>query len=144
MGILFINIQILYTPQPRHGPLNYGEWDVDNPIELSSSLGHRFILAAIDYFSRWAEAILLREVKTENILRFFKENILYRFGTLRRIISDNGTPFRSFKVGRCYGLAKAFNKTLSKLLKKAVSRSKRIGMKDSRRCYGHITLPIGL
>ncbi|XP_039118585.1 uncharacterized protein LOC120254555 [Dioscorea cayenensis subsp. rotundata] len=61
----------------------------------------------------------------------------------RRIISDNERAFKSFKVGRfaqhhkidwrysliynarANGLAEVFNKTLSKLLKKAVSKSQR-------------------
>ncbi|KAJ0985463.1 hypothetical protein J5N97_003819 [Dioscorea zingiberensis] len=126
-------------PNPLHPtvsswPFEIWGTDVVGPIEPPSSLGHRFILAATDYFSKWAEAIPLREVKTENVIKFFRENILYRFGTPRRIISDNGPAFRSFKVGRfaqhhkidwrytsiynarANGLAEVFNKTLSKLL----------------------------
>ena len=64
--------------------------DVVGPIEPRSSLGHRFILVATDYFSRWAEAILLKEVKTENVIKFFKDHVLYKFGTPRRIISTMG------------------------------------------------------
>lgn len=113
------------------------------PIEPPSSLGHRFILAATDYFSKWAEAIPLREVKTDNVMKFFRDNIVYRFGVPRRIISDNGTALKSAKIyrfierhkidwryssiynPRANGLAEAFKKTLVKLLKKILSKNKR-------------------
>ena len=51
------------------------------PIEPPSPRGHRFILAATDYFSRWTEAISLKEVKEENVIKFFKDHVLYKFGT---------------------------------------------------------------
>ncbi|XP_028550146.1 uncharacterized protein LOC114579513 [Dendrobium catenatum] len=70
------------------------------PIEPPSSLGHRFILAATDYFSKWAEAIPLREVKTDNVMKFFRDNIVYRFGVPHPIISDNGTALKSAKIYR--------------------------------------------
>jgi hypothetical protein len=49
-------------------------------IEPPSLRGHRFILAATDYFSRWAEAIPLREVKSDNVINFLERHIIYRFG----------------------------------------------------------------
>ena len=32
------------------------------PITPKSSIGHAYILATIDYFSKWAEALPLKEV----------------------------------------------------------------------------------
>ena len=46
--------------------------DVIGPINPSSTKGHRFILAITDYFSKWAEAIPLVEVKTFNVVNFIK------------------------------------------------------------------------
>jgi hypothetical protein len=108
------------------------------PIDPPTSRGHQFILAATNYFTKWAEAVPLKEVKISNMVKFFKTHILYRFGTLRRIISDNGTTFKISKVyalaeqfnvdwrfssiynPRANGLAEAFNKTLINIMKKIV------------------------
>jgi len=54
--------------------------DVVGPISLLLSKGYRFILAIIDYFSKWAEAILLREVKASDVIKFIKHHVIYRFG----------------------------------------------------------------
>jgi len=56
---------------------------------------HRFILAITDYFSKWAEAVPLAEVKMTNIINFIKHNVIHRFGVPQRIIYDNGPQFAS-------------------------------------------------
>ena len=66
--------------------------DVVCPISLPSSKGHRFILAITDYFSKWAETIPLREVKTSDVIKFVKHHVIYHFGIPRRIDHDNGPP----------------------------------------------------
>ena len=104
--------------------------------------GHQFILVITDYFSKWAETIPLIEVKTSNVANFIKHHVIYRFGVPRRIIHDNGPQFASqvfYRFCNKYqiqnvtstaynvanDLAKAFNKTIIKLLKKFISSSKR-------------------
>jgi len=117
--------------------------DVVGPICPSSMKGHFFILAITDYFSKWTESIPLIEVKTSNVVNFFKHHVIHRFGVLRRIIHDNGPQFSSQVfyqfcnkyqiqnvVSTAYNhvanrLAKTFNKTIMKLLKKFISSSKR-------------------
>ena len=69
--------------------------DVIGPISPPSSKGHRFILAITDCFSKWAEAIPLREVKTFDVVKFVKHHVIYRFGVPRRIVHDNGPQFVS-------------------------------------------------
>ncbi|XP_060170708.1 uncharacterized protein LOC132601649 [Lycium barbarum] len=109
---------------------------VVGPLPKSSG-GHLYILAAIGYFSKWAEAIAFKKVKKENVANF-----IYRFGIPRYIIMDNGKPFDnklmnnicdlfSFKQRKSSmyhaavnGLAEVFKKTLCNLLKKHVSKSK--------------------
>ncbi|PKU59906.1 hypothetical protein MA16_Dca019608 [Dendrobium catenatum] len=117
--------------------------DIIGSIDPPSSRGHRFILAATDYFSKCAEAVPLREVKAQQVLKFFKENVVYRFGVPHWNILDNGRSFRNTKIKsfskrhnidwrystiyypRANGLAEAFNKTLIQILKKTLDDNKR-------------------
>jgi len=53
-------------------------WGIDiiGPITPPTSKGHRFILAKIDYFSKWVEVIPLKEVKTSDVINFIKHHVL--------------------------------------------------------------------
>jgi hypothetical protein len=135
-------------PVPLHPTVPswpFDAWGIDviGPIDPPSSRGHRFILAATDYFSKWAEAVPLREVKSDNVINFLERNIIYRFGIPHRITSDNAKAFKSKKMYRfmakykikwnystgyypqANGAIEAFNKTLDKILKKTVTRHRR-------------------
>jgi len=48
-----------------------------------------------DYFSKWAEALSLAEVKKNNVINFIKHHVIYRFSVPRRIIHDNDPQFVS-------------------------------------------------
>ncbi|KAM1268006.1 hypothetical protein ACFX2I_000363 [Malus domestica] len=135
-------------PEPLHPtatswPFDAWGLDVVGPITPKSSAGEAYILAATDYFSKWAEALPLKEVKKETVVRFIKEHIIHRYGVPRYIVTDNGKQFSNrfvdelcekykFKQHRssmyhapANGLAEAFNKTLCNLLKKVIGRTKR-------------------
>ncbi|XP_063935792.1 uncharacterized protein LOC135147104 [Daucus carota subsp. sativus] len=62
---------------------------------FSQFVGHLYILLAVDYVSKWVEAIPTRSNDNKIILRFLKENIFSRFGTPGAIISDQGTHFKN-------------------------------------------------
>ena len=53
------------------------------------SFGYLYILVAIDYVSKWVEAIPCR-TNDNKVVKFLKENILSRYGTPRVRISDKG------------------------------------------------------
>ncbi|KAG9444831.1 hypothetical protein H6P81_016171 [Aristolochia fimbriata] len=96
------------------------------PITPKSDSDREYILAATDYFSKWAEAAAYREVKATTVANFIRTQIIYRYGVPRYIVTNNGTPFRN----RAYnpatnGLAEAFNKTLCKILKKTIGDNKK-------------------
>ena len=63
--------------------------DIIGPITPKSSNGHRFILVAIDYFTKWVEAESYARVTKEVVTRFVKNILVCRFGLLESIISDN-------------------------------------------------------
>ena len=58
-----------------------------------SSYGHKYILLAIDYVSKWVEAIPTITSDAKVVLRFIRSNIFSRFETLRAVISDEGSHF---------------------------------------------------
>ena len=58
-----------------------------------SSHGMKYILVAIDYMSKWVEAISLSNYEGKSITAFLKKNIFSRFGIPRAIISDGGSHF---------------------------------------------------
>ncbi|XP_020249430.1 uncharacterized protein LOC109826820 [Asparagus officinalis] len=64
--------------------------DIVGPIFPPTSKGHRFILAVTDYFSKWAEAVPLKEVKASDVVKFIKHHVVYRFGIPGQIVHDNG------------------------------------------------------
>ena len=69
----------------------FDAWGIEviSPIDPPSSSGHRFILAAADYFSKWGEDVALSKVKSDNAINFLERHIIYRFRVPHRIISDN-------------------------------------------------------
>ncbi|XP_070010181.1 uncharacterized protein [Nicotiana sylvestris] len=52
-----------------------------------------YILVAMDYASKWVEAIALTNNKARSEPTFLKKNIFTRFGTPRAILSDGGSHF---------------------------------------------------
>jgi len=78
-------------------PWPFRGWAIDliGQIYPPSNKGHKFILVATDYFTKWVEAIPLKKVTSANIIDFVKEHIVYRFGFPQTITTDQGTMFTS-------------------------------------------------
>ncbi|XP_075670338.1 uncharacterized protein LOC142640130 [Castanea sativa] len=53
----------------------------------------RFVLVAVDYFMKWAEAEVLANIRDVDIKRFVWRNIITRFGVPESLVSDNGLQF---------------------------------------------------
>ncbi|KAM2246583.1 hypothetical protein ACFXTI_007389 [Malus domestica] len=110
-------------PEPLHPtttswPFDAWGLDVVGPIGPKSSAGEAYILAATDYFSKWAEVIPLKEVKKETV---FSNQLVDELCEKYK--------FKQHKSSMYYapanGLAEAFNKTLCNLLKKVIGRTKK-------------------
>ncbi|CAA7401016.1 unnamed protein product [Spirodela intermedia] len=56
---------------------------------------YKYILLAMDYVSKWVEAIPTRKNDHKTILKLIVQNILSRFGCPHVIISDGGSHFNS-------------------------------------------------
>ncbi|XP_015060259.1 uncharacterized protein LOC107006144 [Solanum pennellii] len=66
---------------------------IDYMVPFMISHGMKYILVAVDYVSKWVEAIALANNEGKSVTAFLKKNIFSRFGTLTAIISDGYSYF---------------------------------------------------
>ncbi|XP_019237289.1 PREDICTED: uncharacterized protein LOC109217485 [Nicotiana attenuata] len=81
---------------PLHGIVEVEFFDVsgiDFMGPFPSSSGCKYILVAVDYVSKWVEAISLPTNDAKVVFKFVKKHIFTRFGTTRVMISDGSTHF---------------------------------------------------
>ncbi len=68
----------IHSPPNQLHPIStqwpFSMWDIDviGPVSPKASNGHVFILVAIDYFTKWVEAITLASVTTKAVERFIR------------------------------------------------------------------------
>jgi hypothetical protein len=53
----------------------------------------RYVVVAVEYFSKWIEAKPLATISSATVQKFFWLNIVCRFGVPKAITVDNGTQF---------------------------------------------------
>ncbi|KAK9006515.1 hypothetical protein V6N11_035551 [Hibiscus sabdariffa] len=83
-------------------------WGIDFMGPFPSSHGDLYILLAVDYVSKWVEAIATPRNDAQTVMKFLHKNIFTRFGVPRAIISDEGTHFDNrliAKVAQRYGIS---------------------------------------
>ena len=68
-------------------------WGIDFMGPFPPSFGNLYILLAVDYASKWVEAIACPKNDANTVVSFLQKNILIRFGTPRTIINDGGSHF---------------------------------------------------
>jgi hypothetical protein len=118
-------------------------WGVDFVGPLPSSQGYKHILVAVDYVSKWVEAIPTVNADAKAVCRMFKTVIFPRFGVPRVVISDGGAHFnneqfeklltkygvRNHRVTTPYhpqanGQVELSNREIKQILEKVVSKSR--------------------
>ena len=116
--------------------------DLIGPIQPASERGHRYILTAVDFSTRYPEAVPLKGIETERVAEALVE-IFSRVGLPKEILSDRGSQFTSDLMKeicrllsikqlitspyhpQCNGLVERFNGTLKMMLKKMTSERPR-------------------
>ena len=81
---------------PRHPILEvelFDLWGLDFMGPFPPSYNNLYILLAVDYVSKWVEAIPTRTNDAKVMAQFLRSHIFSRFGTPRALITDNGTHF---------------------------------------------------
>ncbi|GAV88088.1 rve domain-containing protein [Cephalotus follicularis] len=75
-------------------PWPFAQWGMDFVGPLPMATGQRkFLIVAVDYFTKWVEAELLATITEKNTKSFVWKSIICRFGVPRTIITDNGKQF---------------------------------------------------
>jgi hypothetical protein len=77
-----IQLALASMLHPVVKPWPFMGWGLDfiGEIHPSSSRGHRIVLVATDYFTKWIEAVPLRHMTHREVISFVLEHIVYRFG----------------------------------------------------------------
>jgi hypothetical protein len=57
--------------------------DFISEIHPGSSMGHRFILLATDYFTKWTEAVPLRDMRHQEVISFVQNTLFNGLGSLK-------------------------------------------------------------
>ncbi|VFQ82225.1 unnamed protein product [Cuscuta campestris] len=57
--------------------------------------GKKFVMVAIDYFTKWIEAEAMATITVRQCEKFVWKNIVTRFGAPKMIVTDNGPQFRN-------------------------------------------------
>ncbi|PKU60276.1 hypothetical protein MA16_Dca027859 [Dendrobium catenatum] len=75
-------------------PWPFAQWGIDIMGPFPIATGQRkFIILAVDYFTKWVEAEPLAKITEANAKQFLWKNIICRFGIPAKVITDNGTQF---------------------------------------------------
>ena len=61
-----------------------------------------YILTSIDYFTKWQEETTLKNVDSDELIKFLKDNILLKFSVLEKLITDNGSIFIGSKFTKFF------------------------------------------
>ncbi|KAJ9556630.1 hypothetical protein OSB04_011244 [Centaurea solstitialis] len=118
-------------------------WGIDFMGPFPNSGRNEYILVAVDYVSKWVEAIATPTNDSKVVINFLRKNIFARFGVPRALISDGGSHFcnryleavlRKYSVKhkvttpyhpQANGLAEVSNRELKQILEKIINTSRK-------------------
>ena len=68
--------------------------DIKGPLPLTTK-GNRYLVVAMDYFTKWPEAKAIPNAQAKTVARFIFDEIICRHGVPKEILSDRGTHFNN-------------------------------------------------
>jgi len=71
----------------------FNVWGIDFMGPFPSSFGNKYVLVAVEYVSKWVEAVANPTNDSREVIKMFKSTIFPRFGVPRVVISDGGSHF---------------------------------------------------
>ncbi|KAL0319768.1 UNVERIFIED_CONTAM: hypothetical protein Sradi_5238300 [Sesamum radiatum] len=78
-------------------PFDHWGMDIIGPFPPASGQ-RKFVLVAIDHFTKWIEVEPLAKITKDAVIKFLWKNLLCRFGVPQRITTDSGTQFQGRKL----------------------------------------------
>ena len=112
--------------------------DIKGPLPRTEQ-GNRYIIVAMDYFTKWPEAKAIENIHAETVAKFIYEEIICRHGVPQEILSDRGTSFVNQIIDKLCenyqtkhrltspyrpqtnGMVERFNRTLGECIAKLVN-----------------------
>ena len=72
----------------------FAQWGLDIIASFPTAIRQlKFLVVGIDYFTKWVEVEALATITEKNVQSFIWRNIIYRYGILRVLVSDNEKQF---------------------------------------------------
>ncbi|BBH04694.1 transposable element gene [Prunus dulcis] len=97
-------------------------WGIDFMGPFPESWKNKYILVAVDYVSKWVEAVALPTNDSKGVVKFVRKNIFTRFGTPRESsVTEVTTPYHPQTSGQ----VEVSNRELKRILEKTVSASRK-------------------
>ena len=130
--------QAALTPLVTGSPWERLSIDITGPHPRSRN-GYQYMLTAVDHFTKWAEAIPLRDRTALSVAKALVSNVISRFGCPKQILSDQGPEFDGYLMtelckqlridkvrttaykASTNGAVERFHRTLNSMLGKVVS-----------------------
>eukprot|EP00253_Pinus_taeda_P024634 PITA_24634 len=129
-----------FVSRCHRGP--FTKWGIDfTTCNPPSAANHKYIIVAVDYFTKWAEAMPTYKNDSDTAALFLFNQVISRFGVPREIVIDHGSHFQNqlmsklaFKLGfqqensspyypRANGQVEAVNKTLKTILQWIIDKN---------------------
>ena len=124
--------QVIFEP--------FDKWGIDfiRPINPPSNK-KQHIIVCTDYLTKWAETKAIKITTEEKVAEFLRENIFYKFGYPRELVTNEGNQFTSSMIEellkhhkikhristpyhpQANGKMEVTNRTLEKILTKVVN-----------------------
>jgi len=64
--------------------------DIAGPLPMTER-GNRYVIAAVEYVTRYAVAVVVANHTAESVASFLMKNVVMRFGTFRELLTDGST-----------------------------------------------------